>query len=215
MTTKTTVLYYDTYLLPVWQVSSISGLLIRPLPAMLWLASASWAMMFLSGLVWMSMVKNPAKAMAGISPQAYKWWYGSYRDLWQLLDISYDKFIRTTYDYHERLWLTSWMSLAQDDIYLGGNIQVGILVSDEEFYWKPAGWSFPWRSWERVGLHHLDMKWRGFRRVLLPPPQQVPGPFVEFFKSHPTSLYRRPFQKCWNLISSRAWKIWVSRTTFA
>ena len=42
------------------------------------------------------------------------------KELWQLLDISYDKFIRTTDDYHEKVVAQVFERLlAQDDIYLG------------------------------------------------------------------------------------------------
>ena len=41
---------------------------------------------------------------AGITPQAYVDGMAvGVKELWQLLDISYDKFIRTTDDYHEKL----------------------------------------------------------------------------------------------------------------
>ena len=50
--------------------------------------------------------KDPAKAEeAGITPQAYVDGMAvGVKELWQLLDISYDKFIRTTDDYHEKWW---------------------------------------------------------------------------------------------------------------
>lgn len=42
------------------------------------------------------------------------------KELWNLLDISYDKFIRTTDDYHEEVVAAVFEKLlAQDDIYLG------------------------------------------------------------------------------------------------
>ena len=42
---------------------------------------------------------------AGITPQAYVDGMAvGVKELWQLLDISYDKFIRTTDDYHEKWW---------------------------------------------------------------------------------------------------------------
>ena len=41
---------------------------------------------------------------AGITPQEYVDGMAvGVKDLWQLLDISYDKFIRTTDDYHEKV----------------------------------------------------------------------------------------------------------------
>ena len=43
---------------------------------------------------------------AGITPQAYVDGMAvGVKELWQLLNISYDKFIRTTDDYHEKLSL--------------------------------------------------------------------------------------------------------------
>lgn len=42
------------------------------------------------------------------------------KKLWATLDISYDKFIRTTDDYHEKAIADMFERLiAQDDIYLG------------------------------------------------------------------------------------------------
>ena len=58
---------------------------------------------------------------AGITPQAYVDGMAvGVKELWQLLDISYDKFIRTTDDYHEKVWRKSLNACwSQDDIYLG------------------------------------------------------------------------------------------------
>ncbi|MDE8718333.1 class I tRNA ligase family protein, partial [[Eubacterium] siraeum] len=58
---------------------------------------------------------------AGITPQAYVDGMAvGVKELWQLLDISYDKFIRTTDDYHEKVVAQVFERLlAQDDIYLG------------------------------------------------------------------------------------------------
>ncbi|WP_205015683.1 methionine--tRNA ligase [Streptococcus porcinus] len=72
---------------------------------------------------------------AGITPQAYV--DGMARDvkkLWSLLDISYDKFIRTTDSYHEEVVAQVFEKLlAQDDIYLG-EYSGWYSVSDEEFF---------------------------------------------------------------------------------
>ncbi|MGT2934488.1 methionine--tRNA ligase [Streptococcus castoreus] len=72
---------------------------------------------------------------AGASPQVYV--DGMAKDvkaLWQLLDISYDKFIRTTDDYHEEVVAAVFERLlAQDDIYLG-EYSGWYSVSDEEFF---------------------------------------------------------------------------------
>ncbi|MFC4651569.1 methionine--tRNA ligase [Lactococcus nasutitermitis] len=54
--------------------------------------------------------------------------------LWKLLDISYDKFIRTTDDYHEKAVQEAFEQLlAQDDIYLG-KYAGWYSVSDEEYF---------------------------------------------------------------------------------
>lgn len=56
------------------------------------------------------------------------------KKLWKMLDISYDKFIRTTDDYHEKSCCRSFEKLlAQDDIYLG-EYSGWYSVSDEEFF---------------------------------------------------------------------------------
>ncbi len=72
---------------------------------------------------------------AGITPQEYVDSMAvGVKDLWQLLDISYDKFIRTTDDYHEKVVAQVFERLlAQDDIYLG-EYSGWYSVSDEEFF---------------------------------------------------------------------------------
>ena len=61
---------------------------------------------------------------AGISPQAYVDGMAvGVKELWKLLDISYDKFIRTTDDYHEKVVADVFEKLLAQDV----NIQVGIL----------------------------------------------------------------------------------------
>jgi len=56
------------------------------------------------------------------------------KDLWQLLDISYDKFIRTTDDYHEKVVAQVFERLLEKgDIYLG-EYSGWYSVSDEEFF---------------------------------------------------------------------------------
>lgn len=72
---------------------------------------------------------------AGVTPQKYvdKMAKGV-KELWQLLDISYDKFIRTTDNYHEKVVADVFERLlAQDDIYLG-EYSGWYSVSDEEFF---------------------------------------------------------------------------------
>lgn len=74
-------------------------------------------------------------AEAGLSPQAYvDQMAAGVKELWSLLDISYDKFIRTTDDYHEAVVGQIFERLlAQDDIYLG-EYSGWYSVSDEEFF---------------------------------------------------------------------------------
>ena len=72
---------------------------------------------------------------AGVSPQAYvDGMAEGVKELWELLDISYDKFIRTTDDYHEKVVADIFERLlAQGDIYLG-EYTGWYSVSDEEFF---------------------------------------------------------------------------------
>ena len=71
----------------------------------------------------------------GITPQEYVDGMAvGVKDLWQLLDISYDKFIRTTDDYHEKVVAQVFEHLLeQGDIYLG-EYSGWYSVSDEEFF---------------------------------------------------------------------------------
>lgn len=71
----------------------------------------------------------------GITPQEYvDGMAKGVKELWELLDISYDKFIRTTDDYHEEVVAAVFEKLlAQDDIYLG-EYSGWYSVSDEEFF---------------------------------------------------------------------------------
>lgn len=72
---------------------------------------------------------------AGITPQAYVDDMAvGVKELWKLLDISYDKFIRTTDDYHEEVVAQVFECLLEKgDIYLG-EYQGWYSVSDEEFF---------------------------------------------------------------------------------
>lgn len=74
-------------------------------------------------------------AEAGITPQTYvDGMAKEVQELWKLLDISYDKFIRTTDAYHEKVVAEVFERLlAQDDIYLG-EYAGWYSVSDEEFF---------------------------------------------------------------------------------
>ena len=72
---------------------------------------------------------------AGITPQEYVDSMAvGVKDLGQLLDISYDKFIRTTDDYHEKVVAQVFERLLEKgDIYLG-EYSGWYSVSDEEFF---------------------------------------------------------------------------------
>lgn len=72
---------------------------------------------------------------AGITPQEYvDGMAESVKTLWELLDISYDKFIRTTDTYHEEAVVKIFEQLlAQGDIYLD-EYTGWYSVSDEEFF---------------------------------------------------------------------------------
>lgn len=72
---------------------------------------------------------------AGITPQAYvDGMAEGVKELWELLDISYDKFIRTTDDYHETVVAEVFEKLLEKgDIYLG-EYQGWYSVSDEEYF---------------------------------------------------------------------------------
>ncbi|HEN6103884.1 TPA: methionine--tRNA ligase [Streptococcus agalactiae] len=72
---------------------------------------------------------------AGITPQEYvDGMAESVKTLWELLDISYDKFIRTTDTYHEEAVAKIFKQLlAQGDIYLD-EYTGWYSVSDEEFF---------------------------------------------------------------------------------
>ncbi|GFH40339.1 methionine--tRNA ligase [Pseudolactococcus insecticola] len=79
-------------------------------------------------------IEEKAKEL-GISPKAYvDGMAADMKALWQTLDISYDHFIRTTDDYHEKAVQDMFEQLlAQDDIYLG-EYAGWYSVSDEEYF---------------------------------------------------------------------------------
>lgn len=72
---------------------------------------------------------------AGITPQEYvDGMAKEVKELWELLDVSYDQFIRTTDDFHEEVVAKIFEKLlAQGDIYLG-EYTGWYSVSDEEFF---------------------------------------------------------------------------------
>ena len=157
---------------------------------------------------------------AGITPQAYVDGMAvGVKELWQLLDISYDKFIRTTDDYHEKVVAQVFeRMLAQDDIYLG-EYSGWYSVSDEEFFTEsqlaevyrdengkviggvaPSGHEVEWVSEESYFLRLSKYQDR----------------LVEFFKSQPDFITPdgRLNEMLKNFIEPGLEDLAVSRTTF-
>ena len=157
---------------------------------------------------------------AGISPQAYVDGMAvGVKELWKLLDISYDKFIRTTDDYHEKVVADVFERLlAQDDIYLG-EYSGWYSVSDEEFFTEsqlaevfrdengkvtggiaPSGHEVEWVSEESYFLRLSKYQDR----------------LVEFFKSQPDFITPdgRLNEMLRNFIEPGLEDLAVSRTTF-
>ena len=156
----------------------------------------------------------------GITPQAYVDGMAvGVKELWQLLDISYDKFIRTTDDYHEKVVAQVFERLlAQDDIYLG-EYSGWYSVSDEEFFTEsqlaevfrdeagnvtggiaPSGHEVEWVSEESYFLRLSKYQDR----------------LVEFFKAHPEFITPdgRLNEMLRNFIEPGLEDLAVSRTTF-
>ena len=157
---------------------------------------------------------------AGSTPQAYVDGMAvGVKELWQLLDISYDKFIRTTDDYHEKVVAQVFERLlAQDDIYLG-EYSGWYSVSDEEFFTEsqlaevfrdengkviggvaPSGHEVEWVSEESYFLRLSKYQDR----------------LVEFFKSQPDFITPdgRLNEMLKNFIEPGLEDLAVSRTTF-
>ena len=157
---------------------------------------------------------------AGITPQAYVDGMAvGVKELWKLLDISYDKFIRTTDDYHEKVVAQVFERLlAQDDIYLG-EYSGWYSVSDEEFFTEsqlaevfrdeagnvtggiaPSGHEVEWVSEESYFLRLSKYQDR----------------LVEFFKFHPEFITPdgRLNEMLRNFIEPGLEDLAVSRTTF-
>ena len=157
---------------------------------------------------------------AGITPQAYVDGMAvGVKELWQLLDISYDKFIRTTDDYHEKVVAQIFERLlAQDDIYLG-EYSGWYSVSDEEFFTEsqlaevyrdengkviggvaPSGHEVEWVSEESYFLRLSKYQDR----------------LVEFFKTQPDFITPdgRLNEMLKNFIEPGLEDLAVSRTTF-
>ena len=157
---------------------------------------------------------------AGVTPQKYvDGMAKGVKELWQLLDISYDKFIRTTDNYHEKVVADVFERLlAQDDIYLG-EYSGWYSVSDEEFFTEsqlaevfrdeagnvtggiaPSGHEVEWVSEESYFLRLSKYQDR----------------LVEFFKSHPDFITPdgRLNEMLRNFIEPGLEDLAVSRTTF-
>ena len=157
---------------------------------------------------------------AGITPQKYvDGMAKGVKELWQLLDISYDKFIRTTDDYHEKVVADVFERLlAQDDIYLG-EYSGWYSVSDEEFFTEsqlaevfrdesgkviggiaPSGHEVEWVSEESYFLRLGKYADR----------------LVEFFHAHPDFIQPdgRMNEMLKNFIEPGLEDLAVSRTTF-
>ena len=157
---------------------------------------------------------------AGITPQEYvDGMVVGVKDLWQLLNISYDKFIRTTDDYHEKVVAQVFERLLeQGDIYLG-EYSGWYSVSDEEFFTEsqlaevyrdeegkviggvaPSGHEVEWVSEESYFLRLSKYQDR----------------LVEFFKSHPDFITPdgRLNEMLKNFIEPGLEDLAVSRTTF-
>ena len=165
--------------------------------------------------------KIQAKAEeAGITPQEYVDGMAvGVKELWQLLDISYDKFIRTTDVYHEEVVAEVFERLlAQDDIYLG-EYAGWYSVSDEEFFTEsqleevsrdekgkviggiaPSGHEVEWVSEESYFLRLGKYADR----------------LIEFFKAHPDFIQPegRMNEIIKNFIEPGLEDLAVSRTSF-
>lgn len=157
---------------------------------------------------------------AGITPQAYVDDMAvGVKELWKLLDISYDKFIRTTDSYHEEVVAKVFEKLlAQDDIYLG-EYAGWYSVSDEEFFTEsqleevfrdengqviggiaPSGHEVEWVSEESY-----------FLRL-----NKYADRLLEFFKTHPDFIQPdgRMNEIIKNFIEPGLEDLAVSRTSF-
>ena len=87
---------------------------------------------------------------AGITPQAYVDGMAvGVKELWQLLDISYDKFIRTTDDYHEKLSHRSLNAYLLKMIFTWVNTLVGIQYQTKNSLQKA--------SWQKFSVMKLEM----------------------------------------------------------
>ncbi len=90
------------------------------------------------------------------------------KELWKLLDISDDKFIRTTDDYHEKgcSWCLERL-LAQDDIYLGEIFRLVLCIWWKTFTESQLAEVFVMKisNWVELKIA-LAMKWSGYQKSL-------------------------------------------------
>lgn len=158
---------------------------------------------------------------AGLTPQAYvDGMAAGAKELWNLLDVNYDHFIRTTDDYHEQVVAAVFEKLlAQDDIYLG-EYAGWYSVSDEEFFTEsqlaevfrdeagkviggiaPSGHQVAWVSEESY-----------FLRL-----SKYQDKLVDFFKAHPDFIQPegRLNEIMKNFIEPGLEDLAVSRTSFS
>lgn len=157
---------------------------------------------------------------AGLTPQAYvDSMAAGVKELWKLLDISYNHFIRTTDASHEAVVAAVFERLlAQDDIYLG-EYSGWYSVSDEEFFTEsqleevfrdengkviggvaPSGHEVAWVSEESY-----------FLRL-----SKYQDKLVDFFKAHPDFIQPdgRMNEIMKNFIEPGLEDLAVSRTSF-
>ncbi|MDK8142032.1 methionine--tRNA ligase [Streptococcus parasanguinis] len=157
---------------------------------------------------------------AGITPQAYVDGMAvGVKELWQLLDISYDKFIRTTDDFHEKVVAQVFERLlAQDDIYLG-EYSGWYSVSDEEFFTESQlAEVFRDENGKVIGgvaLSGHEVEWVSEESYFLRL-SKYQDRLVEFFKSQPDFITPdgRLNEMLKNFIEPGLEDLAVSRTTF-
>lgn len=157
---------------------------------------------------------------AGITPQEYvDGMVVGVKELWKLLDISYDKFIRTTDDYHEKVVAQVFERLLeQGDIYLG-EYSGWYSVSDEEFFTE-SQLAEVYRDEEGNVIggvapsgHEVELVSEESYFLRL---SKYQDRLVEFFKSHPDFITPdgRLNEMLRNFIEPGLEDLAVSRTTF-
>lgn len=88
------------------------------------------------------------------------------KKLWEMLDISYDKFIRTTDDYHEKVVADVFENCWHKMIFIWVSILVGTQYQMKNFSQKANQKKFSVTKMEKslAGLHLLDTKQNGFQK---------------------------------------------------